>query len=288
MKETFIEIPQHGARKRPLSGIFEVWSDVWIRSGWRVQTHFADSANRVLEPRGTEVFRGGFDDCVEAARTGAPAAGRRKGVVLLHGLGHHPGAMAVTAGILETLGWSVANVGYPSLKMRLEDHADAASAVARALSEDGADNVSFVGHSLGGLVARSAMALAARDGWNPGRLVLVGSPARGAAFARFASRLPGYHRIFGACGKSVTFEGAASVPLPTFGDIGIIAGGTGGIGYNPLLHGDNDGTVTVSETRLPEIETAFKLVRCRHTPLARHRDATTATAAFLETGRMPT
>jgi hypothetical protein len=69
-------------------------------------------------------------------------------------------------------------------------------------------------------------------------------------------------------------------------EIAVIAGGNGGAGYNPFLDGDNDGVVTVSETRLPGMETDFLMLRSMHARLPLQRDAMAATVRFLDTGRL--
>ncbi len=266
--------------------VFTPWCDVWVRSGWRVQVHCDDGRARVLDPAGRQTGWGTEQKCRDIAARQAPSAGRRRGVVLLHGMLRDPAMMAPAARALESAGWAVANMSYPSRRRTPAQTAAAASAAARALAEDGAEEVSFVGHSLGGLVARAAMARASEDGWLPGRLVLVGSPARGSSVAGALKDFPGTMALLGASGAILLPGGAASVPLPRGRGVAVIAGGTGGRGFNPLLPGDNDVTVTVAETRLPEVEEAFLLVRAMHNALPAHRDTIAATSAFLAAGRL--
>jgi hypothetical protein len=76
---------------------------------------------------------------------------------------------------------------------------------------------------------------------------------------------------------------ALKVPV-TATEIAVIAGGNGTIGYNPFLDGDNDGLVTVAETRLPGKETDFLILRSLHPGLPLQRDAVAATVRFLDTG----
>ena len=275
-----------GLRVRLSTRAFRAWSDIWSRSGWLVQSHCSRPLSRLLDPFGSVLLQGSAAECIALARRVARPAGCRRAVVLLHGLGHHPGGLARVAAALADDGWAVANLGYASLRQPLEAHARAASTAAAALAEDGAAEVAFVGHSLGGLIARAAMSRAEGDGWRAGRLLLLGSPARGAGIARAIGALPPYRAITGACGQAVTPAGAAAVPVPQCRGIAVVAGGTGGRGYNPLLPGDNDGIVTVAETRLPGQEAGFALVRARHTPLAASRGAVQAALGFLELGRL--
>jgi pimeloyl-ACP methyl ester carboxylesterase len=207
-------------------------------------------------------------------------------VVLLHGILNAPSIMRPAADALVAAEWAVANVGYPSTRLPLAAHAAAASRAARALAEDGAAEISFIGHSLGGLVAAAAMAQAEADGWSPGRLVLVGTPARGSAMAGMLRPLPGYSPFLGPCGDILTPAGAAGIAWPEGRQIAVIAGGNGARGFNPLLQGDNDFTVTVAETRLGARESGFLRVRALHNGLAEHRETIGAALSFLATGRL--
>jgi pimeloyl-ACP methyl ester carboxylesterase len=271
---------------RQLGG-FQNWADIWARAGWRVQVHYRTGGARVLDPLNAIVRMGTEAECLATARSLAPCLRRTKAAILLHGLGHQPGGMDRLTNVLAGAGWAVANVGYPSLRRSIEDHAIAASRIACAMTEDGADAVCMVGHSLGGLVARSAMARSSADGWQAGRLVLIGSPARGSAIADTLKSLAAYQKITGSCGQAVTPVGAASVPVPVCQNILVVAGGNGGRGFNPLLRGDNDGVVTVHETRLPhDAVFAFVTIASFHNFLAGHPMAVKATLEFLEAGRV--
>jgi pimeloyl-ACP methyl ester carboxylesterase len=265
---------------------FAPWRDVWVRSTWRVQLQCVTGHARLLDPARRVVAEGNEGECLEEAARRAPHARRRRGVVLLHGILNDPSIMLRAAHACVAAEWAVANVGYPSTRLPLAAHAAAASQAARALAEDGATEISFIGHSLGGLVAASAMARAAADGWAPGRLVLVGTPARGSTMAGMLRRLPGYTAFLGPCGEVLTQAGAAGVAWPHGRQIAVIAGGNGRRGFNPLLAGDNDFTVTVAETRLGARESGFLRVRALHNGLAEHRETIGAALSFLATGRL--
>ncbi len=262
---------------------FGPWSDVWIRSGWHLQIHCVSGQARVLDPARHIAYAGTQTDCLDLIGRRAPASGRRRAAVLLHGILHYPGIMARAATALEQAGWAVANLAYPSTRLPVSAHASFASRAARALADDGATEVSFVGHSLGGLIARAAMAQAAQDGWRPGRLVLIGSPIAGSAMARTLRHLPGYETLLGKCGISLTQSREAPASLAR--DVAVIAGGTGGRGFNPLLIGDNDFTVTVAETRLPDA--ASLLVRAVHNALPKRPEVVAATLDFLDGKPLP-
>lgn len=277
-------IPGSGGGRRTLGG-YPLWADTWVRSGWRVQERPGAPA-RLLDAGNRIVREGTPAECVEAAVSLAPPPPRGPSVVLLHGLARGRSVMGRMEAALSAAGWNVANVGYPTLRASFDGHAETVSRVAKAMADAGDGEVSLVGHSLGGLVARAAAARAGRDGWRAGRIVLVGSPARGAALAAVLDELGPLRFLAGDCGLACTPERASAVPVPPCRGIAVVAGGNGGRGYNPALRGDNDGVVSVSETRLPVGETSFLLVPALHTPLARHPATLAAAARFLETGRL--
>jgi len=268
-----------------LSKAFGPWRDIWIRSGWRVQIHSVTGRARTLNAQKTCVAFGLPEECIRIAARSAPSARAKRAAVFLHGLWDYPGMMTKLASAVQAEGWAVANVGYPSTRLPLAEHGAAASLAARALAEDGAEEISFVGFSLGGLVALNAMAYAEMDGWHPGRLVLIGSPARGSALAEQFQNVPGYRTIVGSCGREVTPAGATAILEPACEDIMVIAGGTGGSGYNPLIPGDNDGLIAVKETRMKHRETAFLLLHSIHKLLPLQPETISACCRFLGPGR---
>jgi pimeloyl-ACP methyl ester carboxylesterase len=272
------------ARSLPLAlGGHQIWSDIWIRSGWRVQEYALSPAHRLLDPQDRCVFAGAIEDCLGEAIKKAPASGRRSAVILLHGMGRSRTCMRRMARILEDAGHTVANVGYASLVRPLDNHMSTVACVAAALAADGAEDIHFVGHSLGGLVARSVAAQGTLAGARVGRLVLLASPNQGSVFADRLKNFSIYKALTGACGQSVTTIQATKIAVPD-ADMLVVAGGNGKRGYNPLLPGDNDGIVAVSETRLGEAETAFQLIRCLHTTTMLHEAAIRAARDFIANG----
>jgi pimeloyl-ACP methyl ester carboxylesterase len=264
-------------------GDSQVWSDLWVRSGWRVQCCTRSGAVRLRDPAGRVAASGSLEACLDAGRAMAPAACGERAVMLLHGLGRGRTVMRRLEQALLAAGWVVANVGYPSLRRPPQHHAGAARGIARALHADGAREIALVGHSLGGLVARTAAVHAAQDGWRPGRMVLIGSPAQGSVVAGALKDFAPFRIIAGDCGQAVSPLRAVRVPMPAT-EIAVIAGGNGKRGYKPFLDGDNDGLVTVAETRLPGMEADFVLVRSTHAMLPLHGDVVTAKIRFLDTG----
>lgn len=269
----------------PTLGGGQIWSDLWVRSGWRVQQSTWSGAVRLLDPARRVATTGSLQDCLDTAQAMAPVAEGDRAIILLHGLGRGRGIMRRMERALLADGWVVANVGYPSLRRPLDHHVDAVRGIARAMHADGAREIALVGHSMGGLVARAAAAGAVADGWPLGRIVLLGSPAQGSIVAQALKDFAPFRMIAGDCGQAVTPPRAVKVPVPTT-EIAVIAGGNGSAGFNPFLDGDNDGLVTVAETRLPGMETDFLLLRSLHARLPLQREAVAAMVRFLDTGRL--
>jgi hypothetical protein len=253
---------------------YPFWSDLWIRSSWRVQRRGGEY--RLVDPTNRIVHAGARGDCIQVGRGLAPPAGRSRGVILLHGLAHWRRTLWRLGDRLESCGWAVADAGYASVTEPFEQHVRSVRAIAEGLVEDGAVSVSVVGHSLGGLIGRVAMA----GDWPAGKLVQLGSPNQGSVVAERLAPFGLYRRIFGPCGQLLVPMRVASLPVPDC-PILIVAGGTGGIGFNPLLTGDNDGTVRVAETRLDAAQVTYQTVFSPHALLPHHRAAQTAAVDFL-------
>lgn len=97
---------------------------------------------------------------------------------------------------LQRQGFRALNWRYRSLRGSIETHAAALAGRAKELDEDAdVERLNFVGHSMGAIVVRSALALSRPR--KLGRVVLLAPPNRGARLADLALRLFG-HRISAA------------------------------------------------------------------------------------------
>jgi hypothetical protein len=208
-----------------------------------------------------------------AARS-APSAGAKRAAVLLRGLWNYPGIMTRLAGTLQAKGRAVANVGYSSGRLSLAAHGAVASRAARALAEDGAREVSFGGFS--SRVRRWPI----RNGMVGAPVVLSSSvrPSAAPQLPSNSSMCPDTEQLLAA----VVTPSRRPVPRQSRSQFArmVIAGGTGGVGYNPLIPGDNDGLIAVEETRMQDRETAFLLLRSPHNHLRRGRRQSWLAANF--------
>lgn len=268
------------------------WSDVAIRQDWRLQRRAVDGACRILDPRDGTAREGTPAECAasfaELVRTGSipqPVGGPT--VIVLHGLGEGRSSMRpLVAHLRRSLRATVLSFGYASTHADIDAHGRALGEVIAGLPRDA--TLSFVGHSLGNLVVRRWMAIAAaEDLARVRRMVMLGPPNQGADLARLANRIWGFAAQAEGAARDLVVDwdevapGLATPPC----DFGIVAGGRGDdAGYSPLLAGDDDAVVRVEETRL-DGAADFLLLPVHHASMMRHEGVQRATAAFLREGR---
>ena len=273
------------------------WTDELVRHDWRLQhrpqAFPRGDACRLLDPDDRVVREGTRSEC-EAAfaaveQSGRVAPVRGHTVILLHGLGEGRDSMAPLAKHLRTaLDATVLTFGYASVKADIDAHGRALDTVISRLPH--AETLSFVGHSLGNLVVRRWMALAAaRDLARTRRMVMLGPPNQGSDLARMASRIWGLASLTEGASRDLVVDWprvAPSLAVPGC-DFGIVAGGRGDdTGYSLLLEGDDDAVVRVAETRLAGARD-FVVVPVHHAAMMKDTAVQRATAEFLQTGRFP-
>jgi len=203
-------------------------------------------------------------------------------VVLLHGIANIPLSMKYLENNLEKAGYRVHNLGYPSTDISIEEAA--ARVREKIMGFAGADRINFVGHSMGNLVIRMVLG---KDLPGLGRFVMIAPPNQGSFVARRLENLDLYRWIFGPAGQELSADNRAffdMLPVPKC-EFGIIAGGRGtDEGYNPLLPGDDDGTVSVEETKLSGAAD-FIIVNRTHTLILFAPETVEQTIHFLKFGK---
>jgi pimeloyl-ACP methyl ester carboxylesterase len=147
-----------------------------------------------------------------------------------------------------------------------------------------AERVHFVGHSLGGLVIYRTLEQV--PDLPPGRVVFLGTPAVASRAALGAAeRLASASKLLGRCvAEELLTEQSRYWRFDR--QLGVIAG-TRRVGLGQFLttlDGDNDGTVAVSETRLPGA-TDFITLPVGHMGLLMSTRVARETCRFLENGR---
>ena len=270
------------------TGGLQFWGDVFVFQDWRIQEHVYTGHYRLLDSGRVRRAWGSYEGCRVAFEEQRVAQKlRRKSdhlVLLLHGLGRSRHSFSAMHQKLTEAGYEVASVGYPSTRRSLAEHAAQLAGVLERT--EGVRTVSFVTHSLGGIVVRKLLATPGRwrDSIKPERVVMLAPPNHGSVIADVLEDWVPFQVIAGEVGQELTPEALAELPAPAC-SFGVIAGGMGKAhGYNPVLVGDNDGVVLVDNARLPGTDD-FLLVNASHSFIMCKTKVIEATIAFLKTGR---
>ena len=266
----------------PTLGGTQFWSDVELRAGWRVQENLLTGHFRLLDPSDVRRAWGTYAE----ARAVLPAVvpNQEHTVLLIPGILRARGTFGRLEAALARAGYDAHAISYASSRASILDHADRLEMLLNRLP--GTRKISFVTHSMGGLVVREL--LARESGWRErielGRVVMIAPPNQGSAIARALRNFAPYRWVFGRAGQQLTPAVASQLPKLT-AEFGIIAGGRrDGAGYNPCLAGDDDGTVAVPETRLSGARDHI-LVRSPHATISGHPATISGVRNFLKFGR---
>ncbi len=193
-------------------------------------------------------------------------------VVLVHGLLRTPRSFGALAGALEREGFATCRFGYPSARGRLDGHARAfAEELQRLVAQPGVARLHVVGHSMGNVVARAALALVRPA--SLGRVVMLVPPNRGSPVARWLAPLLG--GLLPALRELSDGDGSRVQSLaPLAGvEVGVIAARF-------------DHVVPESSTHLLGERDHVRLLST-HTGVLNDRKAHAHVVAFLRDGRFP-
>ena len=213
------------------------------------------------------------------------ALGAPEEVILLHGLCRTSRSMVTMESALTEAGYKVRNVDYPSRTASIQKLAD--DAIGKAVSDcqrDGAAQINFVTHSMGGILVRSY--LARHHLPSLGRVVMLAPPNQGSEVVDKLGGLFLFKWINGQAGNELGTDtnstpnklGPASFP------VGIIAGDRSINWINSLLiPGRNDGKVSVPRTKLAGMTDHF-VIHATHPFIMKNREAVRQTIQFLRVG----
>jgi pimeloyl-ACP methyl ester carboxylesterase len=272
----------------PTFGGKQLWADEFLYAGYRIQQNQMSGHHRLLAPDDTRLAWGTWTHCHEfftrLRETRDIERPSRHLVVLLHGVFRSKDSWGPMTRALRRAGYDAQPVNYPSTRRSLEEHAEQVERVLDR-SED-VDRVSFVCHSMGGIVTR--VLLGRQGAWRKridvNRVVMIATPNRGAEIAEALSGVPLFGPTAGPSVDQLRPGRIAAVPVPDV-PFGTVAGSSGRpSGYNPLLPGDDDMTVTVDSTRLPGAEDEL-VVQAVHTFVMVKPEVVAATLRYLKTGR---
>ncbi|MEM7137563.1 MAG: alpha/beta hydrolase [Myxococcota bacterium] len=247
----------------------QLWADVRWRNGWRVQTHSELPLNRLLDPSDRTHKHGSLEACEEALSKLAPATPPSDHlVVLLHGLGRTRRSMRKVDRALAGAGLTTARLDYPSARDTIDNHAHRIGQLLDNLSTP--NRLSFVTHSLGGLIVRKLLERDASWRSNVYRIVMFAPPNQGASMARTLDNAA-LRLVMGPSFKQIVDGIPRSLPVPD-APTSIVAGEIGST--------RTDGLVTVAETKLDAMA-AHHVVPSLHTFVMNHPEAITRTVSFL-------
>jgi pimeloyl-ACP methyl ester carboxylesterase len=199
-------------------------------------------------------------------------------VLLVHGLGRTPIS-------LRSLGRSLGRAGarpeYFGYYAWAQSHSAILDRLCRRLTRLAAtgEALGLVGHSLGGLLLRQA--IARLPAIRVRGLVMLGTPNRPPRMALIASRVPLFRLLTRSCGEFLADAGAfATLPEPAY-PYTLIAGDAGHRGRWSAFGGEpNDGFVAVAETRIAARD-PIRILPVRHTFMMRNRRVQAAVAEAL-------
>ncbi len=211
-------------------------------------------------------------------------------VVLLHGLGRSPLAMAGLARFLRRQGYQVINQGYPSRQHSIPE-------LCRQLFHElvprlnGAQRIHFVTHSMGGIILRYGLQHWQAPRHKLGRAVMLAPPNQGSEIVDQLRRLPLIPRIMGPAFLQLGTDGK-SVPLQLLQrennqlpiEVGVIAGSRSlDLWSARILPGVNDGKVTVARSQHPAMKD-FCVMAANHTFIMNDHAVRSQIVHFLRQG----
>ena len=284
----------------PTLGGKQLWSDELFFHGWRIQRNFLTKHCRLLDDKDQRQAWGTFEQCLEhldrfkAERKLPPMRG--KVVIVIHGMFRTSFSMKTLCATLREKGdFEVLPVDYPSTRGSVADHAKSVASIVEHLGPE-VEEIDFVAHSLGNLVIRYYLGdqTSPATGRKPDprirRIVMLAppnhAPQRARLWADNAMFSSLYHFVLPETGNHLAagfaeLEPRLAIPACEFG---ILAGGKGdGQGWHSGLDGDDDGTVTVEETRLAGA-CDFAVLPVRHTFIMNDAKSLEYTLRFLESG----
>jgi pimeloyl-ACP methyl ester carboxylesterase len=169
---------------------------------------------------------------------------------------------------------------YPTVRGSMEH---AVAQLARFVDGIDAERVHFIGHSFGGVVL--CRYFQKHPCPRPGRVVILGSPLTGSRSARTVARNGLLRRMIGPLVNAELVDDCEPRSWACQNELGVIAG-TSAMGLGRLFtkfDEDFDGTVGVSETKLPGHK-AHLALPVSHMGMLVSADVARQVGAFLESG----
>jgi hypothetical protein len=168
-------------------------------------------------------------------------------LLLVHGLWRTPLSFILLTRRLRRWGYGTELFGYAAVAQGYD--AIVSRLIERMERVSRAGPYAVIGHSLGGVLLRSALAHV--TGPMPQHLIMLGTPNQPPCLAQALGVRWVYRRVMGECGVNLSSPlFYAGLPLPQI-PYTIVAGTAGPRGrWSPFGDEPNDGVVAVSETRI--------------------------------------
>ncbi|PLX09404.1 MAG: hypothetical protein C0596_02360 [Marinilabiliales bacterium] len=210
----------------------------------------------------------------------------RHKVYILHGWGNPKSIMHKVEKKVKKAGFEHENYAYPGLMVDLDS---LGYLLYQDVKNEAFDSVSFVTHSMGGLVFRSMLKFSGMDADLPFiyRVVMIAPPNQGAAIADLFDPEKKLNKFLGPNVQRMQTDSGSfvnTIPYPYNIEIGIIIGCRGkDIGYNVFIEGDNDGLVKPEHTLLGNEQDTI-VFKLDHLALIRRRKPRKEVVEFLKYG----
>jgi pimeloyl-ACP methyl ester carboxylesterase len=210
-------------------------------------------------------------------------------VVLLHGIARTTRHMRRVETFLQAKGYDVLNLGYPSMKYKIEALTEIVGKEIAAFIHDSEARVHLVGYSMGGLIARAF--IHRHRPHQLGRVVQLAPPNEGSEVADAFHDMRLFRYLFGPAGQQLGTRSQVSL-APILGvvdyELGVIAGDRTIDPISSLIIGGrNDGKVAISRTRVDGMRDHI-VVHASHTFFPYNREVLEQTSFFLRYGRFGT
>ncbi|TVR43763.1 MAG: alpha/beta fold hydrolase [Planctomycetota bacterium] len=232
----------------------QLWMDILLCAGWRIQQHVVSGHARLLDPQ----LRRRAWGSVAQMRIHLETERLRQGlrwqqpqlVLLVHGILRSAQSMNGLARHLNDQGFQAHTLTYASSQVGVERAGACLANLIQGLV--GIDRLDLVGHSMGSLVIRQALAqLGPEQQARIGRLVFLGPPSQGSMVAESMHDWWLYRWLTGPAGQDLRPGSAQQLAVPNHPTL-VIAGSRGiGIGRLRGIGKESDGTVSLEEAQLP-------------------------------------
>ncbi len=213
-------------------------------------------------------------------------ANQKDYVVVLHGIARSAQSMQKISDHIESNGFKVMNLDYPSTEYSLEELVGKIHTQVNQFNQDKNRKLHFVTYSMGGMLARGF--LNRHRPKNLGRVVMLAPPNSGSEVSDFWKSNWLYQKIYGPAGQQLqTDQSQVQNFLGHEVDytLGIIAGDRS---IDPLhsliIPGPDDGKVSVANTKLKGMK-EHVVIHATHTFIMNNTEAHRLTVSFLKNGK---